>query len=172
MTKHTRIERSGNRQEIRIPSRSGFAAIWVIASIPIVIAAIAFVVSIGRLNIARTELKTAAEAGSLAGSLVWGRAGDGASNDTAGRVTGLVFANQIIVANSALGESPTVESIEMGIYTAGTFVVAASAPVAATRAVRITLSIPVSGKFGATTYTVKARATAWFNGSRAVLVSS
>ncbi len=152
-----------------IQSRSGFATIWCIACLPIVIAAIAFVVSIGRLNLARTELKSAAEATSIVGSRVWGQAGDGPGNDATGRITGLAAANAMVSSNTAIGVTPSVVSIEMGTYVSGVFVSGAPAPAASMRAVRATLNVTVPGKFGASDYTVKGQSLAWFNGTRSVL---
>lgn len=160
---------SGQPMPIGDHRRSGLAVIWVIACLPIVIAAIAFVVSIGRLNLARTELKTAAESAALGGAVVWGRAGDGASNDAAGRTAGMAEANAMVSANTSLEVTPTVNTIEMGTYVGGVFTPGAPAPTAATRAVRVTLSVSVAGKFGAAAYTVKTQALGYFNGTRAVL---
>jgi uncharacterized membrane protein len=150
-------------------ARRGFAAIWVIACIPLVIAAISFVVSIGRLNLARTELKTAAESAALGGARAWGQTGDGTANDAAGQPLGLAQANAMIMANSVLGVTPTVVTIELGMYVAGVFTPSTSVPAAAQRAFRVTLETTVTGKFGTSNYTVKSQALAVFNGSRAVI---
>lgn len=146
-------------------SRRGFAAIWLIGFIPVFLGAVAFVVSIGRLDLARTELKTAAEAAALGGARVWGQSSD----DIAGQMAATAAITSMIAANSVLGNTPTVISIESGAYVGGVFTPSATVPTQTQRAYRITLSTMVSGKFGIADYTVQSQALAVFNGTRAVL---
>ena len=129
------------------------------------LAAVAFVVSIGRLDLARTELKTAAESAALGGARVWGQSTD----DAAGQTAAMVRINEMITANKALGHTPTVVTIETGAYVVGVFTISASVPIQTERAYRITLSTIVIGKLGAADYTVQSQALAVYNGSRAVL---
>lgn len=149
----------------RVASRRGFAVIWLLGSMPILLAAVAFVVSIGRLDLARTELKTAAESAALGGARVWGES----TNDAAGQTAAMVRINEMITANKALGHTPTVVTIETGAYVVGVFTISASVPILTERAYRITLSTIVIGKLGAADYTVQSQALAVYNGSRAVL---
>ena len=149
----------------RVASRRGFAVIWLLGSMPILLAAVAFVVSIGRLDLARTELKTAAESAALGGARVWGESTD----DAAGQTAAMVRINEMITANKALGHTPTVVTIETGAYVGGVFTSSVSVPILTKRAYRITLSTIVIGKLGAADYTVQSQALAVYNGSRAVL---
>ena len=149
----------------RVASRRGFAVIWLLGSMPILLAAVAFVVSIGRLDLARTELKTAAESAALGGARVWGESTD----DAAGQTAAMVRINEMITANKALGHTPTVVTIETGAYVGGVFTSSVSVPTQTERAYRITLSTIVTGKLGAANYTVQSQALAVYNGSRAVL---
>ncbi|MEI8381811.1 MAG: pilus assembly protein TadG-related protein [Planctomycetota bacterium] len=146
-------------------TRRGFAVIWILGCMPIFLAAVAFVVSVGRLDIARTELKTAAESAALAGARTWGQSPD----DAAGQAAAMVQITVMIAANTVLGNTPTVVSIETGAYVGGVFTPSVAVPTQTQRAYRITLSTIVTGKLGASDYTVKSQALAVFNGTRAVL---
>lgn len=149
----------------RANGRRGFAVIWILGCMPVFLAAVAFVVSVGRLDIARTELKTAAESAVLGGARVWGQSSD----DAAGQAAAMVQIMAMIAANDVLGETPTVISIQAGAYVGGVFTPSVTVPTQTQRAYRITLSTIVSGKLGASDYTVQSQALAVFNGTRAVL---
>jgi Flp pilus assembly protein TadG len=79
--------------------------VWVIASVPALLALLILVTEIANLWLARIELGNAVEAGALAGALVWGDGADDGATRALARTAAQAFAqaNTVVGSTIAIG---------------------------------------------------------------------
>ena len=87
-------------------NRSGISTIWVIVALPAVMTMFVMVVDVGRVWLARSELKTALDAAALSGIKTWGEGGTTAQ--------ARADANDAMSTNTILGTTTTLDTTEGG----------------------------------------------------------
>lgn len=99
-------DRNSIRPAGRRGKRPGISTIWVIPSLPAVMTIVVMVVDVGRVWLARSELKNALDAAALSGIKTWGEGGTTAQ--------ARADANDAMSANTILGTTATLDITEGG----------------------------------------------------------
>lgn len=180
-----RYSRSSPSADRHPGQRSGLVVIWFLALALMSITVIHFVLEIGWLNLARSELQVAVEGAALAGARSWGPNPLSELNPVdapalaIARTTAKAYAHSVLSAHTVSGSSTELGNVSMNNNPAamnnnlacpGTIVFGSSAggvfsagtppPSPDQRAVRVDVTITISSPFGFGSRTINGNATA------------
>jgi hypothetical protein len=101
-----------SRKSGKLVPRSGIAAIWLIGSAAMIVAAMSLVLEIGWLNLCRAEVKVVAESAALAAARSWGLA---ATDDAPARTTSKTRARTIVTGSQVDGSPTELLALDAGL---------------------------------------------------------